>query len=235
MSPHRNPQPSRLCPRPPPSDRRDELLVLGGGHRAALRSTQGRPPVLGARAHCHPAPQPEPAPGLRSSRSPARSQGLAPPAAGTRGRAGPFLEEGAQGRGDLTQLPSVRSWRAELRRPGRSSVGGVWPENRGPPLRPAIASPAPGSGKGAVYSRGGRKNSASSGKPRPGEGVFKDASEYARWKPMLPGRPLRAGRDCEPLLRLRRRFFSSVRQSPHSRSQSIQILRGIQGGQPSSA
>lgn len=49
--------------------------------------------VLGARAHCHPAPQPEPAPGLRSSRSPARSQGLAPPAAGTRGRAESFLEE----------------------------------------------------------------------------------------------------------------------------------------------
>lgn len=93
MSPDRSPQPSRLCPRPQ-SDRRDELLGRRwGATGCGLGARRGVNLVLRARTHCHPAPQPESAPGLRSSRSPARSQGLAPLATGTRARAESFLEE----------------------------------------------------------------------------------------------------------------------------------------------
>ena len=98
----------------------------------------------------------------------------------------------------MTQLLSVRSWRPELGARQELSGRGVWPENRGPPLRPAICpSPCPGLRKRSGVFQRRPKNCFLQESRGPARASSKDASGAARWKPMLPGRPLRAGRDCE--------------------------------------
>lgn len=137
----------------------------------------------------------------------------------------------------MTQLPSVRSWRAELGARQELSGRGVWPENRGPPLRPAICpSPCPGLRKRrGVFQRRPEKLCFLQESRGPARASSKDASGAARWKPMLPGRPLRAGRDCEsPCSRLVAILqFCPNPVSPHSQeSQSIQILEASKAGSP---
>ena len=105
--------------------RRDVRLALGA-------RAQSPRPAAGTRARTALEPESREVPGFGSSGH------------GDPGSCGVLSRGGAQGRGDSTQLRSVRrSWRPELGAGRELSGWGVRPENRGPPLRPAIRSSSP--------------------------------------------------------------------------------------------
>lgn len=159
---------------------------------------------------------------------------MAPPARGDPGSCGSFLEEERRAVGTLTQLPSEE---LESRARGRQgSVGGVCGQRiRVLHCAPRSAPPLPGLRKRrGVFQRQPEKLYFLQESRGPARASSK-ASGAARWKPMLPGRPLRAGRDCEsPLLPPGNDSSSSVQiQSlPTPGHQSIQIHEASKAGSP---
>lgn len=112
----------------------------------------------------------------------------------------------------------------------------MWPENRGvPSTAPRRSAPPLPRAQGAArcIPEAAGKTLLPPGAAASARASSKDASGAARWKPMLPGRPLRAGRDCEsPCSRLGSDSPSVLSKSSLSHSQESQSIQnsGIQGG-----
>lgn len=201
-----------------------------------LRSTQGRQPgAAGADTL-----SPRPAAGIRA-RTALEPESRKVPRFGSSGHGDPgscgvLSRGGAQGRGDSTQLRSVRSWRPELGAGQELSGRGVWPENRGPPLRPVIcSSPCPGLRKRrGVFQR--RPDNSASSRKAAARASSEDASGAARWKPNVTRASTARGTGLlKPLSPpgSDSSVLSKCSLPYHSReSQSIQILEASKAGGP---
>lgn len=195
-----------------------------------LRSTQGRPPGAGgagtlsarpaARTRARTALEPE-------SREVPRfgSSGHGDP-----GSCGVLSRGGAQGRGDSTRLRSVRSLRPKLGAGQELSGRGVWPENRGPPLRPAICSSSPtrAQERARCIPEAAGKLCFLQESRGPVKASSEDASGAARWKPKVTRASTARGTGLRKPLRPPGSDSSVLSKSSlpsHSReSQSIQTL-----------